>query len=370
MRSPLIVSKKHTGVYHKILLDGDVSFCINYKESGKVKWVTIGKKSEGINEAYCHQQRNDIINKAKFGEQSPIIKHKKKKSIITFDEMATQYIGAKELKQGTEKLYGFYFKYLSPIIGAVPLNELDTDTVNKIKNTLKKDGKSASTINSHVAFIRAVFNHAIEVDLYKGKSPCEKVDLLKIDNNRERYLTIDEVTRLKEAISDNHIITLFVELSLSTGGRLETILSITKKDIDFTQRIITLTNHKKGNTYKGFISDSLLPMLQKRCDEITNPNDLIIKTSSTSKIKPFQVHEIILRDILNKLFNDGLDTKDAKNRVVIHTLRHTFASHLAIKGTPIFTIMKLLDHSDIKHTLRYAKLAPDSGLDAVRGLFQ
>jgi site-specific recombinase XerD len=66
--------------------------------------------------------------------------------------------------------------------------------------------------------------------------------------------------------------------------------------------------------------------------------------------------------------NDGLETSDRKNRVVIHTLRHTFASHLAINGTPIFTIQKLMNHKDIKMTMRYAKLAPDSGRESVNNL--
>ena len=76
-----------------------------------------------------------------------------------------------------------------------------------------------------------------------------------------------------------------------------------------------------------------------------------------------------LRKILNELFNKGLDEDDRKNRVVIHTLRHTFASHLAIKGVPILTIQKLMNHKDIKMTLRYAKLAPDSGKEAIQNLY-
>jgi len=52
----------------------------------------------------------------------------------------------------------------------------------------------------------------------------------------------------------------------------------------------------------------------------------------------------------------------------IYSLRHTFASHLAINGTPIFTIQKLLNHKDINMTLRYAKLVPDSGRESVKGL--
>ena len=50
---------------------------------------------------------------------------------------------------------------------------------------------------------------------------------------------------------------------------------------------------------------------------------------------------------LDRLFNIGLEKDDAKNRTVIHTLRHTFASHLAINGTPIFTIKELMNHSDV-----------------------
>lgn len=72
--------------------------------------------------------------------------------------------------------------------------------------------------------------------------------------------------------------------------------------------------------------------------------------------------------ILNDLFNKGLDENDRKNRVIFHTLRHTFASHLAINGTPIFTIQKLMNHKDIKMTLRYAKLSPDSGREAIEKL--
>jgi site-specific recombinase XerD len=77
-----------------------------------------------------------------------------------------------------------------------------------------------------------------------------------------------------------------------------------------------------------------------------------------------------MQPILNVLFNTNVDSKDRQNRVVIHTLRHTFASHLAINGTPIYTIQKLMNHRDINMTLRYAKLAPDSGKDFVSGLYQ
>lgn len=77
-----------------------------------------------------------------------------------------------------------------------------------------------------------------------------------------------------------------------------------------------------------------------------------------------------MKPILDNLFNQDLDINDRKNRAVIHTLRHTFASHLAINGTPIYTIQKLLNHKDIKQTMRYAKLSPDSGREYIQELYK
>jgi integrase len=49
-----------------------------------------------------------------------------------------------------------------------------------------------------------------------------------------------------------------------------------------------------------------------------------------------------------------------------HCLRHTFASHLAMRGAPLKAIQELLGHSTIQMTMRYAHLAPEVARDAVR----
>lgn len=51
-------------------------------------------------------------------------------------------------------------------------------------------------------------------------------------------------------------------------------------------------------------------------------------------------------------------------RIGWHVLRHTFASHLAMRGAPIPAIQALMGHSSIKMTMRYAHLAPESTVDA------
>ncbi|PHM18213.1 MAG: hypothetical protein CJD30_01920 [Sulfuricurvum sp. PD_MW2] len=70
----------------------------------------------------------------------------------------------------------------------------------------------------------------------------------------------------------------------------------------------------------------------------------------------------------DQLFNQGLTRDDWKNRVCNHTLRHTFASHLAINQIPLYEIKKLMNHRDINMTLRYAKLAEANKVLAVVNL--
>ena len=64
--------------------------------------------------------------------------------------------------------------------------------------------------------------------------------------------------------------------------------------------------------------------------------------------------------------NDGIT--DPRDRVVFHTLRHTFASWLAIQGTPIYTIKELMGHKTLAMTERYSHLIPDAKRQAVKGL--
>ncbi len=146
---------------------------------------------------------------------------------------------------------------------------------------------------------------------------------------------------------------MFVHLALNTGGRLETILNIQKKNIDIMNNTIVLKDFKNKSNYRGFINQNFMPYLKEQLRGL-GINDYVV---GGREIKyPTTTLQRKLKSILDKHFNKGLDIKDAKNRVVIHTLRHTFASHLAINGTPIFTVQKLMNHSKIDMTLRYAKL--------------
>lgn len=359
-------SKKYTGVRYKILENGkDRSYQIRYKVNGRLKEEVIGKKSEGITEAYCHQKRNEAINRAKFGDDTPVVKHKAK-NYTSVQMLADSYFEDSVENKTYKQTLGKYNYKVEPHFGTIDINTIEQEDIVKWKRLLIED-LAPKTVNSYIELLSTIINHSIKKGM-KITNPCIGIEKYKINNNRNRYLDCHEITLLKESCKQDQRLYSFLLLSLSTGGRRETILSIQKKDINLTRRTIELIDYKNGGElYTGFIEKETLQYLKSLKLENLSPNHYIVGLSTT-KI-PGKTLSNNLKPLIDGLFNDGLSKDDTKNRAVVHTLRHTFASHLAINGSPILTIKKLMNHHDIEQTMRYAKLAPDSGIEDVFSLY-
>ncbi|MDD4950745.1 site-specific integrase [Sulfuricurvum sp.] len=388
-----IKSKGNEGVYFHELANDDRSYFITYKDlDGKKKWIKIGLYSAGIREAYCKQKRDEILHNQRLGEEPPAIAVRKKPTTLKFSEVWEKYIENKAMVDALRNDFkGRYTRYIGPILGTVPANTMNKEHLKKFRIEVQKLSKrkdennkpiplSPKSVDMMIIAIGSAYNYwnsqvEKEKDKFQNPVPALRADdkhhltnkeIQSRDIKRERFLSREEINLLKDAVKNDPILKMFVLASLSTGGRLSTILLIQKTHIDLENRTVTLINTKNGgHKYRGFISDEwydllklILPKMKPYHHIVSNDGNLITD----------RIIQRPLKKILDELFNVGLDEKDSANRTVVHTLRHTFASHLAINGIPIFTIQKLLDHESIETTLRYAKLSPDSGSDAVRNL--
>jgi len=262
-----INSKKYDGVqlYHKS--NKDVSYYIRYKdEQGKLRRIKIGDKSKGITENYCSQKRAEILNHIRLGEEPPALARKKKKRVITLDEIGDKYFKLREAHINVDVKYVLknYPKRLRDKFGQENIDTITTDRIFDFQLELKKKGWANSTINYTINFLARLFNFAIEEELYHNPNPVKhkKIKNLKVNNERERYLTNQEI-KLVYANIDDDTLKLFTELALATGGRLETILQIQAKDINLTDKMITLKDLKNNSNYKGFIPSHLLSYLRE-----------------------------------------------------------------------------------------------------------
>lgn len=337
-------SSKYQGVYFNELKNGDKAYFVVVSEGVKKKWHKVGLHSAGIRELYCFKYRQQLSSQ----------ETQTKKSEYTLNEVAEVYYN-RDLKS-YKKTHDRYLFHFSDNIGKKKLEKIDKTTLIDI------DAKTLSPRSKIVliSILKSLFNYAIENELFNGKNPFEKAKMPKASSTRERYLSEDEIKTLIDAVKEDRQLNLFVILALKTGARLETICAIKKADID-EDFMIRLHDFKNNSYYRGYVEASAYKLICESPYELvlqTTPNPAYISRRISKKLQP----------ILNTLFNQGIF--DTKNKVVIHTLRHTFASHLAINNTPIYVIQKLMNHSDIKMTLRYAKLSPDSGKEAVGSLFR
>ena len=363
-----INSKRFSGIqlYHK--KNGDVTYYIRYKNLyGKLIREKIGDKSAGITEIYCNKKRNQILNKLRLGEDVETTYSRKHKT--KFEEIWVYFANQKPMKEKRrDELRGVWKNYMKTYFE----NDVTVEKILKFRISMKEK-LAARTIDMRVSELGTAFNYwnsifndnkfenpVPELRLY-DRSHTSKQDIKARNIQRDRYLSNDDVKRLKsELIDKNEDIKLFVALSLSTGARIGSILTITKKDI--RGRKVTIINHKTGGgKYLGFLNDEAYNYIQPKLASL-NPNGTLF----TMDIRQIQRG---LKTTLDNLFNIGLDTRDTANRVVLHTFRHTFASRLVENGVPIVKVQKLLDHKDINTTMRYSHLAPDSGLDDVLSMW-
>lgn len=368
----VIKSKRYTGVYYNELSKGDKAFYFTYRkpDERKMLWVKVGKYSEGMRENIAFTLRSEQLSKIKHGEDITVVAKKKKKEVITYDKIAQIYFKDKETRK--ERI-SRYERYIKPVFGDIDIQDINKVKIRAFLKNIVSMGRTPQTVNGIRELFSAIINHNIRERELKYINPCLGIPRYKVDNGRERYLTLDEIKIFKEQLDkryDAFLVNLFVDLSLQTGGRLETILHIQKKDVNLDNGTITLRNLKTKNIYTGFLQDDLVKRLKPYLLEL-RMNDYVVSFENEHERKLTSKNiQSRIKPILDKLFNEGLDTKDTRNRVVLHTFRHTFASHLAINGVPIFTIQKLMDHKKIEQTMRYAKLSPENGKNAVVGLYK
>ncbi|MEI3479059.1 MAG: site-specific integrase [Bilophila sp.] len=165
---------------------------------------------------------------------------------------------------------------------------------------------------------------------------------------------------LAERSKDTHDAAI---LSLFAGLRAGEIHSLTWADIDFANGTIYIKDPKNKHSRYAFITPEIAAVLRSRVEE--GKTGLIFP--STVGTRREAVSDSFERAV--KVLGLNNHIVDSRQKVVFHTLRHTFASWLVQRGTPLYTVAELMGHTSLEMTKRYAHLAPDTMRQAAMGLF-
>lgn len=368
------------GVYTRIKGNGEKVFIITYRYDNHFYKKTLGSTTQGwtLNKAVKERAKR-IVD----GEDTSIVIDIPK----TFDQIAQEYFDSISHKPDYRNTMSRYHNHIQAKLGYKDISLITVNDVNKLKKYLtnvisKATGKplALKTIDDRLNLIDTIYNYHNKVyynNQIKSPANSKLVSRFNPDNARVRFLSKDEYHKLLKAIENrveycewNSVheylsseMLLYVKLLTTTGMRTYSALTLRARDFDFESNSINVQNHKTNRQYRAFIHPSIHDELKVLCNQIPSRNYLFGRRE-----QPYHRTTINKRllPIMNKLFNHGIE--DRRERVVVHTLRHTFGSWLAQKGTSLYIISKLMDHSDVSQTQVYSKLASNSGEDSVISL--
>ena len=252
--------------------------------------------------------------------------------------------------------------WIDPVIGNRPIREVMPIHLEKIKKNMVKAGRAARTVQYCLAVVRQVFNYALNNNIFAGKNPAGAtggVKRPKVDNRRTRFLTRQEAADLLKELKrtpDVHDIALF---ALYTGSRAGEVFNLQWGDIDLFQGVAMLKDTKSGNNRAVFLTDEVKAMLARRRSVDAQAASLAFPGRGGVRI--MRISNSFAKAVDKLKLNEGV--VDPRQRVMFHTLRHTFASWLAMDGINPFHLKELLGHSDLKLTERYSHLS-ESALKA------
>jgi integrase len=372
------VKTNYSGVYElksqtkKHLGKADVCFYITYNHRGKKVWEKIGWLSEGYSAKVASHKRAERIQKIRHGEELP----KEKTKAPYFKEVAKKYnewVEGNKSRSGRDDKY-LYKNHLAPAFDEKRLNEISAFDLERLKNDLAKAGYAAGSIKHCLVLVRQIFNKAVLWGLYKGENPIKGVKLPTVQNQRERFLSYEEASLLLKELKVDQSRTRnlgekkdpqlhdMALLSLHCGLRAGEIFNLKGQDLDFENKLINISDPKNKESRKAFMTKAVEDTLSKRVPK--SPDAYVFKEKKRGGNKEKKHSDKIeaispaFRKAVNKLgFNEGVI--DRRQMVTFHTLRHTFASWLALQGETILTIKDLLGHKTLAMTTRYAHLMPE-----------
>lgn len=209
-----------------------------------------------------------------------------------------------------------------------------------------QNGISPKTCNNELGYINAVFNELARTKDIRYENPFSNIRPIAVPEREMGYLDHYQVQKIFQELqerSQNPHVYLVARISLETGARWSEAETLTLDRVKPHRVTFHLTKSGRNRTVP--VSELLYTAIVDHLEKWGS--------FGTSTISAFR----------RAVDRSGVQLPQGQ---CAHILRHTFASHFVMGGGHLLTLQKILGHSTINMTMRYAHLASDHLEDAVR----
>ncbi|QQS51143.1 MAG: tyrosine-type recombinase/integrase [Bacteroidota bacterium] len=254
----------------------------------------------------------------------------------------SDYLDYRRYSENTKRVYMSMIKVFFQFFPQLKVEELNMDHIIVFnRDYLLRNNFSFNYQNQIISAIKLFFE----------KIEIRQLDLEKIERpRRPRYLpevlSKREVELIIKAI-DNQKHRAIISLIYSAGMRIGEAVHIKVKDIDYYRGLIHIRAAKGNKDRIVNLSDNLGRML---ADYIKNyqPETYLFRGQGNEEYSASSIRNILRR---------ACRRAGIKKEVRVHTLRHSYATHMLEKGVDIRYIQEMLGHSDIKTTMIYTHVS-------------
>ncbi len=332
----------------RVYPSGSKVFVVQTRTGGKSKRITLGRY--GVLTA---DQARKMAIKSLMALKSGQDPQARPASTVTVNELVALYFRdhvAHHCKASTAKAYRrLVDRFILPAYGRLPVEKVDREHIAKLHRKL---GDRPCQANRVLEIAVKLFNLADEWKLRTGGNPCRFVRKYP-EQRRERFLTDAEFRRLGDVLNemeaDGSLPTYpaaAIRLLMLTGCRRNEIVTLEWKNVDLEAGELRLPDSKTGPRMVP-----LSPVAAQLLRELPRVQD------NPHVIPGFRPGKHLAD--LNHYW-DRVREKADLAEVRLHDIRHSFASRALALGESLSMIGKLLGHSKIDTTSRYAHLARDS----------
>jgi len=252
--------------------------------------------------------------------------------------------------------------HLVPILGAKKLDAITNEDIQRLKHRLQ--AKSPKTVNNVLTVLNVLLKTAVEWDVIE-RMPCT-IRLLPTPKTSAQFHDFEAYERLVGAAQQldrrTHLIVL---LGGEAGLRCGEMMALEWSDVDLEKRQLRI----ERSDWKGQVTSTkggrvrFVPMTVRLATALRQQRHLrgrrVLVQATGDPLTQKIVQVSIRRAARSGHVKEG-----------VHILRHTFCSHLAMRGAPARAIQELAGHQDLSTTQRYMHLSPAAIEGAIRLLDQ